>query len=714
MPSIALTDNAGLNADLKIRDDSPLAKAGLTRIVSIVTNLAGTLTAPIDQTAIRKVVAGATFTTPCELIGKAATLIVKGGANAQLSIFTPADKSLFGDDPFAPTIAIGPDECWVEFEIDANVDGKVSATAADGFGVGVEAAAALSLATYTLVSAAGGRFPTFADAVAQALANYQVSCTAAAVRSQPAGTVTTVDAGGTLTFCGSYSLPISVNALASADLPLNHTITLNPSLTAEVAGLIALTGDFQVRSHKPSGTELHLGVYKKKGTTLTACLTAGAGVEAEVGTTDLLAAVLGAVFPAVDVKSQGITGDTAAALQDVVKQAVDRSLSIAVNVACSASFTDEAAVIYSIDLAAGDAAATDAAISAALGGDWTSIDALPNARPLRNVVRDTQAYRHKFAINLLGIYNAVTVEEFVRSSTILHDGGGQVVITDKASASRISVASTPLLADPDKLRKALAEAFLATVTYTAAAGAEFTTSLAASQTYFVYENQMTRQEMKDGILLGRALGLIGDSEWDATLAANSVFRHARIQAAAQYDNAAALRLFFADPRGRILHTRGEMAGIGRRTMRALIDPGDPAAAVRSSVLADDAAWSAMDQNGNTAQFQFLPELQRFSASDLQAVIPDWIAIAWWADSMEQLGPRLVDVLAAPAGSDFTGKRKKLADQLSAVTRDTHAAFVGGWGLAVMLALSGAAASATMDLAWDGNAQHYPLAAVAGQ
>ena len=704
MPSIALTDIVGLTADLKIRDDSPLAKAGLTQILSIATNLAGTLNPPVDQTPLRTVVLGATLTAPSILIGSAATLVLSAGANARITIFKPADKSLFCDDPFAPTIAIGPDECWVEFQIDATAGGKV-AGAVDGFGVGVDAAAALSLATYTLVRAVDGRFPTFVDAVAQALANYQVSCTAAAIRSQPAGTVTSAGLGGTLTFSGSYSLPVSVNALASVDLPLNQTITLNPSLTVEVAGQIALTGEFQVRSHKVSPTELHLGVYKKKGTTLTASLSAGAGLQANLGTTDLFAAVFGAVFPAVDVKNQAILGDQAGDLQCVLKQAVDRSLSIAVNVACSASVTDEAAVIYTIDLSSGDAAATDAALSAALRGDWTSVDRLPNARPLRNIVRDTHAWQHKFAISLLGIYSAVTVEEFVRSSTILHDGDGQLVITDTASASRISVAASPLLADPDKLRKALAEAFLATVTYTAAAGGGFAAALSASQTYFVYENKMTRQEMRDAVLLGRALGLIGGSEWDPILAANPVFRHARVQAAAKYDNAAALRLVVADPHARVLHTRGEMVRIGRLAMRALIDPGDPAAAARTGVLADDAAWRAMDQNGNRAQFQFLPELQRLAAADLEAVGSDWTAVAWWADSLERLGPLLVAVLSA-AGSDFTDKRKKLAAQLSAVTRDTHADFVGGWGLAVMAALSGAAPSVTMDVAWDGNAQHY--------
>jgi hypothetical protein len=56
-------------------------------------------------------------------------------------------------------------------------------------------------------------------------------------------------------------------------------------------------------------------------------------------------------------------------------------------------------------------------------GDWTELDALPNAQVLRNVIKHTTERRHKLAINLLGIYNAVSVADFVRSCTILHADG---------------------------------------------------------------------------------------------------------------------------------------------------------------------------------------------------------------------------------------------------------------------------------------------------
>ncbi len=686
MANISLTDSAGLTAVLQIRDDSPLAKAGLTQIVSTVTAFVGNINRAVGETDLRTIVFGATFNAPSQLIANAASLTIKGAAAGSLTIFKPADGALFEDDPFAPAIAIASGECWVEVAVDASLDGKLGA-AVDGFGVAVGASASVSLASYTRVSASA----TLLEAIQAALENYTVACTAAVIRNQPAGTVTAVDAGGTLTFTGSYALPISVNALASADLPFNERIEVNPAMTIEVAGQIGVTGEFIVRCYRPSDTELRLGVYKKKGTTLAVSLSAGAGVEADLGKTDLLSAVMGAAIPGVDPEKAGITGPTADCLKRVLKDGIDRSLSIALNATCSAAFTHEAAVVYSMDLAAGASAATDAAIAAALRGDWTHLDALPNARVLRNIVANTKEQRHKIAISLLGIYNASSVEDFVQSCTILHDENGHIVITDRAKASRIAVASTPILADADRLRAALAEAFVATVTYTAA-GAKWNANLSVAQTYFRYKNEMARQEMTDAILLARALG------FSPAIPPAAVYRHVRIAASVRYDNAAALRLFFIDPPTRTPHTRDELVRIGREAMRALIDAGDPAGGVRLAVLLNDAAWRAMDDVGNTALFGSIPELSGLAPTELAAVETDWVDVAWWADSMVQVAPRLAELLSADASDPgFISKRKKLADVLASVTRNTHAAFVGGWGLAVMFALSGASASATVDI-----------------
>ena len=150
--------------------------------------------------------------------------------------------------------------------------------------------------------------------------------------------------------------------------------------------------------------------------------------------------------------------------------ALNNSLSLSLNATCSAAFADEAAVAYSIDLSTGDQAKTDSAITSARG-DWSALGTLPNATLLRDITRQTEQVEHRIVINLLGIYNAESVDQFVKTCTILHDADGQVLITDKATASHVAVASAPFLADSQKLRSALSEAFLATVTYVAGSSA---------------------------------------------------------------------------------------------------------------------------------------------------------------------------------------------------------------------------------------------------
>ena len=713
MATIAITDSTGLTADLTVRDDSPLAKAKGTKLLLAAASLVGDFTSPIDQINFRKGTFGGTFAEPSLLVDGAKTFAINAGACGALSIVKPADKTLFGDDGVSPAIPIADDECWIGVEIDGTLGGGVSA-AVDGFGVGVGVSTAVSFATYSLIKATAKSFPLLKDCVRTALDDYSVAASASAIRSQKAGTVNATDIAGTVTFTGSYSLPVSVHALASANLPFNYNIAVNPAAMIEISGQIAVSGDFVVRVHRLGGSELQMGVYKKKGTTLTAAVAASVGIGADHNNTDLLASVLGAVFPGAAPEQSGIPASDAAALESVLQESLNRSVSIALNLACSASETHEAAVLYSIDLAGGDAGRTDAAMAAALHGDWTQLDRLPNARELRNVVKATHEFQHKTTINLLGIYNAGSVSDFVRSCAILRDENGAVFLTDKASASRIASAQTPYAADPDKLRSALADAFLATVTYSAAAAGGLKAAIAASQTYFRYENKLSRQEMTDAILLGRQLGLLQSPDWSETLAENPWFGHARINVTAQYGGDHALRLFFTDPATRSTRSQAELERIGRTTMLALIDPADPAGEIRRDALADDRIWQAMNDTGDVAVFGTIPGLSGVSSAGLGAVAADWIDVRWWADSMVKLGGQLARLIPALASSpadptkdaDFMRHRRKVAAALAAVTRDAHAAFAGGWGLAVMFALSGSAAALTMDIGWDANAKHY--------
>jgi len=725
MPDIKITDNLSLTADLKMNDSAALAKAGLKDMVSHTDPFVAELNKPLDKSGFKKATFGAKFSSPSSLIANATNLVIKEDVSGVLTTYSPKDKKLFGDD-FTPEVPIAADEYWISLEIDTSLDGNISSTV-DGIGVGWEGTTTANFATYTLCKAAGGKFPALKDALTAILNTYAVDYNVAAVRNQPVGTVRVSDLSGGVKFSGSYSVPISVNSLASASLPFNQKIAISPDVAVKLSGEIQLTGDFVVRSHRASGNELRLGVYKKKGSSFKATFTAAAGVAANVAGKDLISTFFGAVFKAPDISKLGITGSDAAALNGALGDCVDHSLSVSLNATCSAAFTDEAAVAYSINLASGDTAKTDAAIASALHGDWSALAALPNKTLLRDITRETEKLEHKMVINLLGIYNAESVDQFVKTCTILHDANGQVLITDKFTASHVAVAAAPFLADTEKLRSALSEAFLATVTYVAggSAGGAHIKDFTASQTYFHYQDKMSRSDMAQQVALGKVLKLIPPGSWDSILGAHTVFGHARISAAATYDATAAMKLFFKDPASQTARSHQEFEKIGRQVMAELIDPndmGNPTSRARLSALQNDAIWAAMNDKGVVTAFNTIEGLQKCSANELGDIGADWTDITWWADAMTKVAPKLSSVLSARKSStakdpttdpNFMKTRKDLQAVLGQVTRHSRAAFAGGWGTAVMEAVCQFAAPATMDIGADGSIkQHYTSASAA--
>ena len=713
-----ITDSASASADFDIEDTSLLSQLGATEFAFHTAAFVANVGKPVDQSGFKTATFGGNFTAPSRLLLNAAKLAINSDVSGEFGLVTCADKKLFGDD-FTPEIAIASDECWVSLEIDTLVDGRLSATV-DGVGVSVDASTAACFKTYTLLKASGGKFPSLGEALVSAMGHYSVNYSLESVRQQPPGTVNVSDLKGTVTYSGSYSVPISVNSLASANLPFNDKIDVNPGATLKLAGQIALSGEFVVRSHKVSDQELHFGVYKKKNSILSASFTASAGIQTDLAGQDLITTFIGAVFPAVDLSKAGITGKDADALRDAVQGCLNHSLSLSMNATCSASLTDEAAVAYSINLSGGDAKKTDTAIAFALRGDWSALAGLPNATPLRNILRDTEKFEHKIVINLLGIYNAQSVGQFVKSCTVLHDADGQVLITDKETASRVCVASAPLLADADKLRSALSEAFLTTVAYVAggsgSAGGAKLKDFSVSQTYLRFKDNMSQNEMRQQVLLGKALKLITDGSWDAVLAAHARFGHAKVSATATYDAGAAMKLFFADPARRTPRAIAALERIGRDVMAALIDPADPTGPARIKVLKDDAIWSAMDETGAVGSFGHIPGLRHLQPNELADVGTDWVGIRWWANAMANVAPKLKDVLAAlepttaqdpTTDPNFMKRRAALASVLGQVARRSHAAFAGGWGVAVMAAVSEFTAPLTMDICADGKiSAHY--------
>jgi len=712
MADIKITDNVSLSTDLDLREGAPLLKAGIGSLITTGAQFFQNVNKPLDQTNVQAVALGGNFSSPSLLSGDVASLTAGAGMNCCLTVKKSTDKLLFDDDGFSPVISIPANQAWLGVEFDLSATGTVAASA-NGVGVSFEVNGQLTCATYTLFTASQP-LPLLLEACGVAFSNFSLSTNASAIRKQPPGTVNVTEVTGSITAAVSFEQPFAMNALASANLPFNESASIQPAVTLSLGTSLEVAGDFLVRCYKMSDSVVRMGVYKKHGSTLTVSLSAGAGIEGKIGGDDVLNALLKAALPGVDVAAAGLSGDMAATLNGVVREGLSRNLSACLNAVCSAAFTHEAALLYDVQLDAGDSVVTDSALGSALHGDWTALEALPNARRIRNIAVETVEKKRSLTVNLFGFYSAVSTSDYLKTCTVLIDESGQMVITDKMDASRIGASTSPYTADSDKLRQALMEDFLCTATYAVVSG-KLNLNLSVMQSYHRYRSNMSTAEMREAVSLGYALGLIPPGFLDATLNATPSFSHALVSSVVRYDTPALMDIFYKDPASQTQRSNAELEQAGRDVMCLLLDPADPTDAVRLSVLRNNSAWAQMDEIGNTAAFGGIPELSDLGPTQLGVVTADWISIVWWAQALAKIAPALsattLALSQAPAGNPsqdagFMKARAKLANVLGDVTRNTSAAFVHGWGAAVMFALSGRHGTAEMDLTWNSKSLHY--------
>ncbi|HEV3330654.1 MAG TPA: hypothetical protein VG096_06725 [Bryobacteraceae bacterium] len=437
MATITLGDVTG-SAQLDLADDSPLSNQKLNTLQTAQVMLAA-LAKPVTDATFADAKFAATFDKPT-IPFEGNTVDIKANVNSTLSVARAADSPLFGKDDYDP-VEIKNHGCWVGFELDTLLDASISVPLPQGFGLSFEASTTSAFAAYVLIPDANAPGTTLGEALSDALNAFEIVATPVQALNIPAGVICSSDISGTLTLGGSWSLPLSVNqlSLASANLPFNSTVAVQPAVSLKVGGNVAITGEFSVRFRRASAGVIRVGVYKKEGTTLSASFTASAGLGANVGTTDLISAFFKYVLPGID--TGGLSKEDVATFQQVLKDSLDHSLAISLNAACSAAHSDEAAMVFEVDSTAGDPASTRQALATALTGDWTKLAALPNVKPIRNLVTETIEKKFSLNFNLLGLYNYRSVGDFLLSMKVLrNDDDGSVVITDTATAKRITTA----------------------------------------------------------------------------------------------------------------------------------------------------------------------------------------------------------------------------------------------------------------------------------
>lgn len=700
MAQITIGDVTG-TAQVQVEDSSLAGKSQMSSLISNTATFVKNLPEAIDQADFQSATLSATFKSPSISIDTQRSLTIQAGANSILTRYTSADTPLLGSDPTVPEVDIGSHDYWMSFELDGTLQISAAQKSPSGFGVSISGVTALKLSVYELFNGSS-KYPSLEEAIVQTLDHITFVSSAADLRNQKTGTVLVADQSGTLTISGTYSFPISLNQLALAGTVVPFKITLNPALSVSVGGSVAVTGEFTVRSWRSSDTQVILGLFRKKGTILTATFSASAGIAANAGNTDLVQAFFKAVDPTVNLQNAlPQTDPRYSSINQVLQDSISQGLNISINASASATFGDEAAVVYSIDLN-GDPTATDKALNAAIDGDWTLLAELPNAKELKNVVGTNQESKFTFAINLLGIFDYEAMADFVSTCTVLHSSDGSITITDQVTAKRIAVASMPYLADAQKLRKLMYQSLTPTLAYVVASGTK-SVNIDVGQSLLIYHAVTNVAQLRKDLLLAVAIGELTESQLQSLQISNPKPSQVVISASQDIKGVQALNMFFADPKTWTARDLDDLKAMGKKALALLLDPSDPVDQRRIAILSSPEIWNEMDNN------QFPP--------DSPASYSDWYDITFWANAIHDAAAPLAGALQAlaqvPPGidpsryDDFTKARKKLIQAMNEVAHDTHAAFEIGWPMAIMYELAGGGSGASLTASWDGQA-HVPI------
>jgi hypothetical protein len=710
MPTIKLTDQLGASVDAEINPDSAIAKyiKDLSNLKFPKLNFEELKNITLDQAPVTSLQTGIEFEQPVNIGVDDTEMKIGAGVSGSLTLLSTKDEQLFDPEVFADSINIGPNQFYVGVGTSVTVSsGLTHKTGALSFGF--DAGSEIALTSYRLFETApGGTFPKFVDAVKESIAGFSLPGDLEDLARMPNGSVAAVEGNGNIKLSGTVDVLSVVNPLAVMSLPdpLGE-LKVSSGNAIKVGASFEIMGAYQIRVHKIGKDKVRLGYYKKRGTEFSVTASASAGVSAGVGNFDVIEAVMKAISsdPKVDIetlKNGGLNEAQFEAITKVVEAGISRKLEIALGFEFSSQETSEAAFLFEFELNRLDEAGRKAlhnALDGDLSGLATNQEGLPvGVQFVRSIFTDIQKKRHALKFNLLGIYNSISVSTLVLKGKVLFDPAtGEVIITDAATASRITASTLNFAADNEKLRKVMAESVLMTVAYKFSKLVTHTQpELAITHSYFELHSKTNATDLRNNLDVFEALGLIKVSEKQELIGGGNKFGKTTLFAETSYDDALVNILFLNNGSPR---SQSEYETAGRKAL-ALLVQSDEDEAFRRKPAVDDALWKEMSKQGQP-NLKFIDALKPLNSAALGAVTTDYTVIKWWAEAMEEMSEGLAEMRKFldehpgidPENKTFKSKRKKLGSKLKVVVSKTKKQFGDPWGLVAMDQASGGRAGA---------------------
>jgi hypothetical protein len=631
------------------------------------------------------------------------------GAEVRLTVDATQGDDLFDDDSFHVPSAVPPGTAYVGLTLTGSLDLGVSGSSGDlTFGIDRS-----SRITFQFLKAfpTGSNETTLGSAAAAAWSDFVIPAQVSDLSHLGLNDVCCVSGQGCLKISGSVTFTLPVNPLASLNLPLGTgTVAIRDGVLAGLSASLSLTGGYQIRLERLAESSIRLSFLSQRGAELVTDLTASAGVSVALGTTDLLAKLLGNIATGAVDKTllDGLTPDEIDSFTDAVKSGLDHSLRAAIDLALSTKRDNEAAFQYEIQPALFNAQSTQA-VAAALKGDLSLLTALeenaatdgtlaPGIKLLNSVFSTARTQGASLKINLLGIVNLISVAKLISSCEFLFEPAtGDLTIKETAQSEKISAITDPFKRQ-EALRKALFYSVLATTTYVIGK-AVVIPDLRIDSVHFAVNQNTNQQTLADYINWLVALDLMSPDEQAQTLNLFSSGGPSTCIVRTRLDNALCEALFFnaqGNPR-----PAADYLELGRKSLRALLDPGNSDIdRARCQFLDNPTTWTQAVDLGPSPQ---LASLIPLSSADpkfnvvMADVTGDLYDIVWWANGMQKASQALQKVRTFLAGRDpatlandpaFSDQRDGLQKTMRNLVASSQLRFHEPWGIVCLFRAAG--------------------------
>ena len=693
MATIQLTDQFGLNIQL---DPNPTSV--FNKYVKGLSAAGASIRDGKDISA--DTVAGYPFTTqslglsfqqPVPLGTTGVELTINPSVSGSITLGSGADvldQTLFATPDAAPLM----DQNYLSAALEASLEGDLGKQFGDlqfGFGAG----------TNVVLTYSQPVNPTdkLASALKTTLENFTIPGDLEDLKGMDKMSIAAVQGTGTLTFAGALNVLTVTNPLATIATGITAlgNVGLIEGGTIGVSASLAFTGGYEVQVCKLDATRILLGFSRTKGRQLDANITGEIGISAAIGNFDVIKILLqtvspDAVPPIEDLKKAGVSDEEITAISNAIQAAIQRSLQVSLTGELDLSDENTKAFLYEIDLSALKDVGRKA-VHSAIDGDLSALEAggLEGVKTLRSVIGSARERTRKLTVNLLGILNFGSVRDMLQISTFVVDPDtGDISIVDETVASNVGLTVNNFAKDGAKLRRVVADGFLATCAYrTSQTGLH--TSIASKCWAFAAHQKTNLDQIQDYLNIAVSLGLVTPEDAAKQLAGVRTiqqFGRSMFQADSSYDDTLCRTLFLdgaGEARPQEYYERR-----GREAMAATLSPRSPTNQARLLPLNNDALWSKMSEGGQTT---FATLFSDRNEVEVAVITSDYTIIKWWASAMNGLGQSLSKLLrfvnasgvTDPNNNTFIALRGDLDKKLKAVAQQTHDQFSEPWGLVAM-------------------------------